>query len=208
MAGHAGFPRQPGVPGSWLLVPENKSWRAARVNLPERSCPVPALALPWAVLGWLLSLHIPHLLPPPLPRAQLPKETQLSPRLCYCRWVAQNLCYHCPSASLALFPPWEPVPGPASQDIPWLIMSHSLEPCSSFSCLVSSWPGSSKVGSHTLPSQGDKSRCLLFQPSHDLGAVQLVSALPHAWDAQCESSRNPSQGPETSPVPQGHLKGT
>lgn len=34
------------------------------------------------------------------------------------------------------------------------------------------------------------------------------SSLSQPWDAQCESSRNPSHGPETFPVPQGHLKGT
>lgn len=117
---------------------------------------MPALVPPWAVLGWLLSLHIPHLLPRSLPRAQLPEETQLSPRLCCCRWVAQNLRYHCPSAlwprSLPGSPSQVQARVPASQDIPWLIMSQSLKPCSSFSCLVSSWPHSSKVESHTLPS--------------------------------------------------------
>lgn len=53
--GSRAFPRQPGVPGSWLLVPESESWRAAWVSLPERILPMPALALPWAALqGWLL----------------------------------------------------------------------------------------------------------------------------------------------------------
>lgn len=110
---------------------------------------MPALALPWAVL---LSLHVPRLLPRSLPQAQLPEETQLSPRLCYCRCEGQNPIITVPvplwPRSLPGSPSQAQARVPASQDVPWLIMSHSLEPCSSLSCL---W-GSQQQGGISHPS--------------------------------------------------------
>lgn len=131
-AGSRGFPRQPEVPGSWLPVPESKSWRAARVSLPERSHPVPALAPPWAA---------------PAGTAALPVRPPLAPvgKGCVCS-QRHNLCHELasqrkptsrpgsapvdvwprttviaipvpvpsPVPLLAPFPSWETVPGSGS----------------------------------------------------------------------------------------------
>jgi len=126
-AGGRGFPRQPGVPGSWLPVPERESWRAARVNLPESCRPVPALAPLWAAPAGTAAV------PARPPLAAVVKgcvhsqhhdlchklTSQRKPTFCHSFtladvWPRTAVPVPSPVPLLALFPGWETVPGAGS----------------------------------------------------------------------------------------------